>query len=76
MITETTYQELLEPFRRANIMFPRNLEEFYQFIRQEPDPDATQFEEMTNIIHWLLSMNQDMYPDEVENILRHFRKQI
>lgn len=76
MITEKHYQELLEPFKSANIMFPGTLEKFYLFTRNDPDPDATDFDQMLHIMKWLLAINETMYPGECEGIRNKIKRQI
>lgn len=68
MITEQQYQQILEPYKSAHIMFPESLENFERFIRQNLDPDASDFENTLFIHKWLLAINEIMYPRETKAI--------
>ena len=68
MINERQYQEILTPFKNANIMFPPTLQDFVSFTKRELDPDQTDLEQMLSIMNTLMIINVNIYSDEVNVI--------
>lgn len=68
MINERQYQEILVPFKNANIMFPPTLQDFVSFTRRELDPDQTDLEQMLSIMNTLMLINVNIYLKEVNAI--------
>jgi len=74
MLTEEQYQTLVEPFKKAKILFLPTQKEFYLFINHTPDPKLSFIQESIFIFDWLIDINISRYPAECEGIRHCFNR--